>query len=144
MKKHYLGLILITVLLLQGCNMIQLESLWKDREITIDGNDKDWIDAKYYLKDYNVVVGVMNDDDFLYLCFYPTTQELTRQLISQGCTIWINTEGKKKKEVGIHFPLGMKNPQMFDKKDNSNERQLSLKDRNLKRCWQFYQKNWRL
>jgi calcineurin-like phosphoesterase family protein len=88
MKKHYLGLILITVLLLQGCNMIQLESLWKDREITIDGNDKDWIDAKYYLKDYNVVVGVMNDDDFLYLCFYPTTQKVKRRKKLEFIFLW--------------------------------------------------------
>ncbi len=117
MKKYFSGIVLITILLLQGCNMIQLESMWKDREITIDGNDKDWIDAQYYLKDYNVVLGVMNDADFVYLCFYPTTQELTRQLITQGCTLWINTEGKKKKDVGIHFPLGMQSPQMFDIND---------------------------
>ncbi|MDO9577644.1 MAG: hypothetical protein Q7J16_07140 [Candidatus Cloacimonadales bacterium] len=121
MKKYYFGIVMIAVILLQGCNMIQLESLWRDREITIDGNDKDWIDAQYYLKDYNVVLGVMNDENFLYLCFYPTTQELTRQLITRGCTLWINTEGKKKKEVGIHFPLGMQNPQMFEKLDKSEQ-----------------------
>ncbi|MFC1897994.1 hypothetical protein ACFLYJ_00315 [Candidatus Cloacimonadota bacterium] len=131
MKKCYLVIALVTIILLQGCNMIQLESMWKDREITIDGNDKDWIDAKYYLKDFNVVLGIMNDNDYLYICFYPTTQDLTKQLITQGCILWFNTDGKKKKEVGIHFPLGMQNPDMFEKKDKSSQRNPSLKDRNM-------------
>lgn len=114
--------IIIAAFVISGCNYYQVESIRKTRELKIDGNDEDWIDAKYYINEHDVVFGVMNDNDFLYLCFYPTTNELTRQVLSQGLTLWINNSGKRKKEYGIRFPLGMQdfmNQQM--QKENSNK-----------------------
>jgi len=95
--------------LISGCNSFKVESIFKTHEIVIDGNDEDWSDAKYYIKKHDIVLGVMNDNDFLYLCFYPTTSELTRQVLSQGLTLWINNDAKRKKNYGIRFPLGMQN-----------------------------------
>jgi len=97
------------VFLICGCNSFKVESIFKTHEIVIDGNDEDWSDAKYYIKKHDIVFGVMNDNDFLYLCFYPTTSELTRQVLSQGLTLWINNDAKRKKNYGIRFPLGMQN-----------------------------------
>lgn len=95
--------IIILFFLLSGCNEYKIESIFKNREIVIDGNDGDWQDAKYYIKKHDVVFGVMNDNDYLYLCFYPTTSELTRQTLSQGLTLWINNQGKKNDDYGIRF-----------------------------------------
>jgi len=92
-----------------GCNSFKVESIFKTHDIVIDGNDEDWSDAKYYIKKHDIVFGVMNDNDFLYLYFYPTTSELTRQVLSQGLTLWINNDAKRKKNYGIRFPLGMQN-----------------------------------
>jgi hypothetical protein len=123
LKKLVIITIIIFAFLISGCNYYQVESLRKTHEIKIDGNDEDWIDAKYFVKEHDVVFGVMNDNEFLYICFYPTTNELTRQILSQGMTLWINNNGKRKKEYGIRFPLGMQNfmnQQMPEEKGNQS------------------------
>ncbi len=107
MKKLIVMMIFAFVFLISGCNSFQVESIFKTRDIVIDGNDEDWSDAKYYVKEHDVVFGVMNDNDFLYLCFYPTTSKLTKQILEKGLTLWINNDAKKKKYFGIHFPMGM-------------------------------------
>jgi len=121
-KKIVILSVLVLAVLLTGCNSIELQSSWKDRTIKIDGNDDDWKDQKYYIREKNITVGVMNDEKYLYLCFYPTNRKLGEQLLKQGLTIWFNGEGKKKKDFGIKFPLGLKNSM----KDRSN------KDSNIK------------
>lgn len=105
--KYILAGLFLLLLLLNGCSMAKIDSLKKTRELAIDGNDKDWIDAKYFLEDQNLVLGVMNDADYLYLCFYPTKQEQIQQFLLRGCTIWLNKEAKKKKIYGIQFPPGI-------------------------------------
>ena len=109
MKKILAVIMFAYVFLICGCNSFKVESIFKIHKIVIDGNDEDWSDAKYYIKKHDIVFGVMNDNDFLYLCFYPTTSELTRQVLSQGLTLWINNDAKRKKNYGIRFPLGMQN-----------------------------------
>ena len=107
-KKIILLSVLVVAALLTGCNSIGLQSSWKDRKIVIDGNDEDWKDQKYYIRDKNITVGVMNDERYLYLCFYPSNRKLSERLIKQGLTIWFNGDDKKKKDFGIKFPLGLK------------------------------------
>ena len=130
MKKLLVVAIIILAFLIGGCNYYQVESMRKTREIIIDGNDEDWIDAKYYIKDHDVVFGVMNDNEFLYLCFYPTTNELTRQVLSKGLTLWINNDGKKKKKYGIRFPMGL---QGFMAKQMSEEKGDLIRNKDKKK-----------
>ena len=123
MKKKIiiLSVVVVTVLLI-GCNRIELQSSWRDRTIKIDGNDEDWKDQKYYIREKNITVGVMNDERYLYLCFYPTNRKLSELLLKQGLTIWFNGEGKKKKDFGINFPLGLKSVMKDRSKTDSNFR----------------------
>ena len=130
LKKLIITAIIMFSILISGCNYYQVESMRKTREIIIDGNDEDWIDAKYYIKDHDVVFGVMNDNEFLYLCFYPTTNELTRQVLSKGLTLWINNDGKKKKKYGIRFPMGL---QGFMVKQISEEKVDLIRNKNKKK-----------
>lgn len=119
--KNILMLLLLAVLFLNGCSMAKIESLRKTRDIVIDGNDKDWVDAKYYVEDKDIVIGVMNDDKYLYVCFYPTTQEQTQMILTRGCTLWLNNKAKRIKEYGIHFPLGIQYGKPQIAKGNFNE-----------------------
>lgn len=112
--KKILGLLLLTIIL-SGCNHIEIQSLWKDFEIEIDGKDSDWDDAKIYIKDKNMVVAVANDNDYLYLCFYPTTNESVRQVLKQGISLWFNADGKKDRDNGISYPLPMSARNKLDK-----------------------------
>lgn len=125
MKKKVMILsVLISAVLFIGCKSIELQSSWKDRTVTIDGNDEDWKGQKYYIKEKNFTVGVMNDEKYLYLCFYPTNRKLGEQLLKQGLTIWFNGEGKTKKDFGIKFPLGLKSIVKDRSKSDSNSRGL--------------------
>ncbi|MCK5051078.1 MAG: hypothetical protein KAS53_05025 [Candidatus Cloacimonetes bacterium] len=123
-KKIVIFSVLVVAVLLTGCNSIELQSSWKDRTVIIDGNDEDWKDQKYYIREKNITVGVMNDERYLYLCFYPTNRKLSELLLKQGLTIWFNGEGKRKKDFGIKFPLGLKNMVKDRSKIDSNFRDI--------------------
>lgn len=118
--KKILGILLLTIIL-AGCNHIELQSLWKDFEIKIDGKDSDWDDAKIYIKEKNLVVGVANDDEFLYLCFYPTTNESVKQVLMQGISFWFNTDGSKDRDNGITYPLPMGAARGSGSEDRKNQ-----------------------
>lgn len=119
MNKNFVILsILIVIILITGCNSIELQSTKKDTTIIIDGNDDDWEGKKLYLREKNITIGIMNDDKYLYLCFYPTTRKLGEQLLKQGFTLWFNGEGKSSKDLGIRFPLSTKD---FAKNRNHNK-----------------------
>ncbi len=118
--KLLIGLILLATIL-TGCNHIELQSIWKDFEIEIDGKDNDWDDAKIYMKDKNLVVGIANDDEFLYLCFYPTTNRSIKNAIQQGISFWFNTDGKKNRDNGFSYPLAMNKPSTNNKESSKTK-----------------------
>ena len=110
-QKLISTLILSSIMLflfVTNSNSLELESKYKDREIIIDGNVEEWDEATQYFKKKDIVVGVMNDDRYLYVCFYPTTRELSNQLSMQGFTVWFNNKGKKRENFGIKFLSRMK------------------------------------
>jgi hypothetical protein len=91
-----------------GCALPEIESTWRDREVIIDGIDEgsEWENARYILEDENMILGVLNDNDFLYLRLSTRDRDLQRQVLTAGFTVWLNENGKKKETFGIHFPLG--------------------------------------
>jgi hypothetical protein len=97
---------------LAGCNDIELASKWRDREISIDGDQADWSGILRFLEDEQTSVGVVNDGDFLYLCLVSSSQGPVMQTVRSGFTVWFDREGGKKKNFGIKFPLGMQGEPM--------------------------------
>src|ERR1041385_6164802 len=89
-----------------GCNDTELKSHWRDREITIDGNNDEWHGAMWRLEKENVVVGVMNDDKFAYLTFTISDRAYQRQIAMQGMTVWFDRKGGDEKKFGIHYQVG--------------------------------------
>jgi hypothetical protein len=98
-------LIMLTILL-AGCTTLKLNSHWKDRDISINGENKDWLGAVYYFEDNNISAGVLNDDNFIYICMIAEEPLLRTQIMGQGLTIWFDPDGGKEKAFGIKFPLG--------------------------------------
>lgn len=103
MKTKSFILLVMVFILLSGCNKYKVNSIYNKDAIVIDGNGEEWENSKYYIKDHDAVFGVMNDDEFLYLYFYPTTSVLNRQMLSEGLTLWVNGVGKKKEELGLRI-----------------------------------------
>ena len=102
------SLFLLSFLVLNGCGEYELDSLWRgERSIVIDGESSDWLGTLVYLEDENFSVGILNDENFLYVCLLTENQFMRTQMMRMGFTLWFDSEGGKDKSFGIRFPLGM-------------------------------------
>ena len=103
------SILLLLTFLLVGCGNSQLElnSNWRDREITVDGKSADWRGAMLFFEDDNVSVGLLNDENFFYICMIVENQFMRTQMMRQGFTLWFDPDGGKEKTFGIKYPLGM-------------------------------------
>jgi hypothetical protein len=110
-KKSILILIIgsLSVLFL-SCDNFSVLSKWKTGEIAIDGNDngKEWDGAKYFFEKSNCSVGLINDNDFIYLRLSTSDRSIQKSILAQGLTIYFNDKGSKDKKIGIRFPAGLK------------------------------------
>ena len=105
-------LVLITIILFitfssVGCKKLELTSGWKDREITIDGENADWENALTYIENKGIAIGLLNDEAYLYACLTTGDRQILRQMITKGFTLWLDSEGGKGKTFGLKYPVGL-------------------------------------
>jgi hypothetical protein len=108
MKKYsaFLLTVFLSLFMLMNCSTLELESTWKDRDIILDGKDGDWLGAKYYFEGLSISVGLINDEQHLYVSMMTENPMIRAQIMRQGLTVWLDPEGGKNKTFGIKFPLG--------------------------------------
>ena len=99
--------LLFAIGLFAGCGGDKLESRWLDRVITIDGRDTDWQDARVYIEDASMGMGLLNDGEHLYLTLSLSNRQVIAQAMRQGFTVWFDPTGGRNKIFGIRFPLGL-------------------------------------
>jgi len=99
-------LLLFSLILFSGCGGTKLESSWGDREIVIDGKDIEWHGARVILEDASMGMGLMNDAENFYLTLSLTDRMVQMQILRGGFTVWFDSQGGKKRNFGIRFPLG--------------------------------------
>ncbi len=103
----FLSALLFPVLLVAGCGGTEMNSFWRDREITVDGKDADWQGVSVYSTgEPEVAVGLLNDESNLYLLLKTHDRSLLPQIMRGGFTVWFDPYGKKTKTFGVHFPIG--------------------------------------
>ena len=90
-----------------GCGKAELESRWRDREVAIDGSSADWDGALVSINDGAMDVGLLNDDQNLYICLVAATRDDQIQMMAHGFTIWFDPDGGTEKTFGIRFPGGL-------------------------------------
>jgi len=106
-KRLSLVLLLSVILFsLVGCETIELKSNWRDRKITIDGINSEWKNTLIYIEKADILVGLLNDETFLYACVLAESPFLRAQIMRQGFTVWFDPAGENKKAFGIRFPIG--------------------------------------
>jgi hypothetical protein len=98
--------ILVLFLFFTGCSTLQLESTWKDRDITMDGKSGDWLGAKYYFEDSGISLGLINDSQYLYVSMMTENPMIRGQVMQQGLIVWFDSRGGKNKTFGIKYPIG--------------------------------------
>lgn len=81
-----------------------VESVWAASPLTIDGLAIEWKGDPFNLeKKVNVEYAFRNDSDTLYVLFKFNDVQYLSSIETTGMTLWIDTQGKKSKDLGVKF-----------------------------------------
>ncbi len=90
---------------LAGCGTtMHLPSHWPEKQIVVDGKNSEW-DRTYLIDDNKLVIGFVNDSNFVYLLLATNDRPLARSMM-RGLTVWFDAHGGNDKTFGIHYPMG--------------------------------------
>lgn len=104
MRFFLLFIMIMAVSLIGFSKKEALESSWAASSLKIDGISKEWsADSFGFEKQVKVDYAFMNNDHSLYVLFIFKDRKYLSTIRFSGFTIWLNTEGKKKKIYGIKF-----------------------------------------
>lgn len=107
----FIGLIILLPGILAGCKSQRVGCPWTAHPMAIDGQRTDWNDVPFtYFEDQDVVLGLSNDDDNLYVFFSFKNPQWARTIQMSGITLWIDGAGKKNKEWGLRYRGGPEMP----------------------------------
>jgi hypothetical protein len=109
---HWSFILFLLTILFVACGSIQLSSIWRDREVTIDGKHDDWLNGLLYFERENISLGLLNDESFMYICMIVENPIIRNQIMRQGFTLWFDPSGGNKRIFGIKFPVGMSEEEM--------------------------------
>jgi hypothetical protein len=117
------SILLLTFITIIGCGMEEARSTWCNGEVVIDGIDSgaEWENARYYLSEQKVTIGLKNDDKYLYVRLSTSDHGRQRQILSSGGYLWCDGTGTSKKTFGIHFPIGSRGNMERQKPDGSGK-----------------------
>ena len=91
------------LLFVGGCNRtVAVSSRWANEEIVVDGRDSEWGNGGlYYDEKTNMKIGIRNDAQSLYLCLICKDENIQRQFLQQGFTLWVSQDKEKNKLWGF-------------------------------------------
>ncbi|MFZ1808876.1 MAG: hypothetical protein WAU36_16715 [Cyclobacteriaceae bacterium] len=75
------------------------------QQIEVDGMSDDWPQLDYFNKDLGIVYGVSYDNSHLYVIAKTYEENAKQRIVSSGLTVWIDANGKKKKNIGVKYPI---------------------------------------
>lgn len=86
----------------------RLDSHWRDREITVDGDNGEWPGPLLAVDEHQrLTAAAVNDGQFLYVVLSTSDAALRAQIMGQGLIVWFDPGGGDKKSFGVKFPVGM-------------------------------------
>ncbi len=109
-RPALIGVLAAGILTLAGCasfNMYTTESRPLTQPITIDGRTDDWQGELFVVPGERMMIGFVNDGQFLYIAVLVEEAFQRYQVLSQGLTVWFDPKGGKEKVLGIRYPLGL-------------------------------------
>lgn len=109
MRTFLLSFLVLAVCLVGFSKEKIVESIWTESSVKIDGLNDDWVEnILNFEKKVKVDYAFKNDANNLYVLFVfkdPKYLSTIRGIKGTGMTLWLNTEGKKKKKYGINFKV---------------------------------------
>ena len=116
MKKILFITMIVSLILIESCGSAKKTGLSsgtpKDklysRHLTpvIDGNMNEWGTTLLYDNSTKCIYAIANDESALYICIKAIDRMQQIKIIQGGMEIWIDDKAKKKKSIGVKFPLG--------------------------------------
>ena len=107
MRCHFVTLIIS--IMLSICPKVGAQdamSVWDTSGIKIDGKIKEWPSFfRFYISGAKLQFDFYNDSANLYLCIKAVDIASQNRLMHSGVDIWLDPTGKKKRKMGITFPL---------------------------------------
>lgn len=97
-------LTLIPLVVSCGGGVVSMESHPAPRDIVIDGTPTEW--RALQEKD-GLQIGVMNDNEYLYVSIVTTRREHIRQIAFLGLNVWIDSTAQGNEQTGVRFPVGV-------------------------------------
>jgi hypothetical protein len=103
------GLVLVAAVLaafpaLGVCGTADVIACWTEAQMSIDGQAVDWDGIPTtYLDDEGAVVGMCSDSGQVYVLFRIRDARSALHIRRSGLTVWLNADGKKKKEFGVRY-----------------------------------------
>jgi hypothetical protein len=89
----------------QSKSRVKFLQTWAD-QIQVDGNLDDWdLSAFSVYKEQDLTFNLSNDQNHLYFAIRVADQERQVRLLSQGISLTINTDGKKRPGLSIRYPV---------------------------------------
>jgi hypothetical protein len=104
--KNVLGILLLVIAMafLAAAKEKTVASLWTVSPLRIDGVVSEWKDDPLSVeKKEKVDYAFRNDADFLYVLFRFNDLKYLSTIEATGMTLWIDVEGKKKKNLAVNF-----------------------------------------
>lgn len=105
---------LLLIAMLTGHLMLSAQVYTPSAEaVTVDGEDGEWTQGEYlYDQDSKMSYAFRKSESHLFLILRTNQRETLMQSRLAGIEIWVNTDGKKKRRVGVQYPMGMRDRRM--------------------------------
>jgi hypothetical protein len=105
-----------------GCSSsLKLSSTWQQENIIIDGIGTEWQRGLYYDKKSDIVYGIRNDDEYVYVLLKTQDRITQRQIMRAGFTVWFDANGGDDRSFGIRYPLAKQDERTEYTPDFDNE-----------------------
>ena len=112
-KFENLSLVLKVLMILSfiavpvGAKMEEINSDRTEAAIQIDGKTNDWARLSgIFFQEQNASLAVANDQEFLFVLFRTSDMRTARIIKMSGLTLYLNIDGKKKKDFYLKFRGG--------------------------------------
>jgi hypothetical protein len=104
---YLLATLTVLCALAPGCGPEELESVARDRAITVDGDVSDWQGILEFLDKGNLSYGLANDAESMYIVLVVGDRAVRRQIIMSGLYLWFDAAGGEDRRFGLRFPIGL-------------------------------------
>lgn len=100
-------MLLLTLPLFTSAFAEDVKSVWIQAPPTIDGDGDEWRDIAFsYFDDDKTAIALSNDSTAVYLMIISKSESTIMQLERSGVAVWLNGDGKKKRDYGVRYRAG--------------------------------------